>query len=305
MTDRYDGLVFAAAGEFVALRRPGRDDADRLDSLAMPLFAHMSDEGKRLAAAVLSEARKVVPEQLIEALALEPLAISASLLISRAEIPDVTLMRVIAARGEGHARIIKMRKSIGEAMKTRIDEFIEAITPLTEVVKPIQEVTAIVAAQEPDGVDAIALAQLDAAETRDALRRMMMRQTIKADIGERMVVNEGPHFNVVARLINLALAGDPDLLATALSDELRLSFPAVRRIVRRKDILELMLLMKAMELGATDSFAILAALRPLAFATAEAIARFHIAFQSADDSAVNALVESLQSGANSATARSA
>jgi uncharacterized protein (DUF2336 family) len=264
----------------------------------------MSEEGKRVTAAVLSEARTVVPEQLVEALALEPLAISSTLLISRAEISDATLMKVIAARGESHARIIQMRKSIGDAMRTRIDQLIEAIAPLTDVsaseletpVKPADQAT------HPSD-ELVAHAQIGAAEMRDALRRMMMRHTVKPETSDRMVVDEGPERNLVARLINLALTGDPDLLSTAFADELQLPFPPLRRIVRRHDIADMMLVLKGMELGATDCFAILAAVRPLAFATAEAIARYHLAFQSADEAAVSALISRLKSETEASKAR--
>jgi uncharacterized protein (DUF2336 family) len=298
---RYDSLLFAAAGAFVALPRPGREDAERLDALAAPLYGHLSDEGKRLTAAVLSEARSVIPERLVAALAMEPLSISASLLISRAEIPDSVLAAVIAERGPGHARIIAMRKSIGDTMQHRIDQLIEEVAPLAKV-----EITDTSADAEPqaDGpvrsalqaaphFDPLAEGRLDAVSARDALRRMMMRQTLRPDLATRMVVDEGPERNLVARLINLALTGDPDLLATSVADELRLPFAPVRRLVRRKDTHEIMLLLKAMELGPTDCFAILAALRPLSFATVEAIARFHLSFQSADDATMQGLMSAI------------
>lgn len=245
-------------------------------------------------AAVLSECRAVIPEQLFEALATEPLDISASLLISRAEIPDVMLLGIMERCGADHAKVIALRNGISEAARQRIDALIESIAPVTTV-----EVTPETKPDAP--ADAVAALADEAASegglkietTRNALRRLMMRQTVRADFGARMVLKDDDSTNLVVRLINLALTGEPDFLATALADEMRLGFAAVRRAILRNDTRQLMLLLKGMELGATDTFAILAAFRPHAMATPEAVAAFYVAYQAASDEDIAALTGTL------------
>jgi uncharacterized protein (DUF2336 family) len=304
--NRYDALLFSAAGAFVSLPRPGRDDAQRLDQLALPLLAHASQEGKRRLAAVLSEARSIIPEALVKALAMEPIEIAASLLISRAEIPEHILLDVIALRGEDHARVIKLRTAIGETTSRRIDELVQSIVPVAHVkaTLPLQHA----ATQKPAVEDmpaAPASKPLNAPDTRDALRRLMMQQTLRPDIASRMVVEAQGDANLVARLINLSLTSDPDMLATAIADALQLPFAAVRRLVRRRELHSVIMLLKGLELGATDSFAIIAALRPLAFGSQKAIAGFYLAFQATTQAATTQFLHDLQKQENGSTRRQA
>jgi uncharacterized protein (DUF2336 family) len=297
----YDSLLFAAVGAFAAAQRPGREDANRLDELAQPLLALASVEGKRRIAAVLSECRSIIPERLVEHLLLEPLDISAALLISRADVPDAILERVISLRGADHARIIAMRQRLSSNIKARIDALIEALTtpssasasaPAAALAAPSPALPGKehppMPSSEHDHATKTAAAAPDTEATRNALRRMMMRQTVREDLNDRMVFSGESGSNLVARLINLALAGDPDFLATALADEWRLPFPAIRRAIRRHDTPTIMALLKGLDLGATDTFAIMAALRPLGFASAEGIAGFYLAYQRMDDAAIAA-----------------
>lgn len=301
-TAAYDTLLFEAAGAFSALQRPGRDDADRLDALAMPLFPLVSADGKRRIAAVLSEARGVLPLRLVTALAAEPVAVSASLLISRAELPDSVLEAALATGSAEHARVIRLRSALSASISARIDAVIESVVPRVEVAPRLHDLPADMPRfDRPAPHDITAHAVLPAnetvedmtdlpsrlSETHNALRRMMMRQTIREDLPARMVVEATGGDTLVARLVNLALAGDPDMLATALSDALALPFADIRRVVRRGDARQVMLALKALDLGATDSFAILAAMRPLAFSTAEAIATFYLGFQRIEDSEID------------------
>jgi uncharacterized protein (DUF2336 family) len=284
----FDQILFSAAGAFVGLQRPGREDATRLDAMAMPLYAALTLEGKRRIAAVLSECRAVIPAELVTALACETLDVAASLLISRAEIPDSILETVIAACGEGHARIIGLRANISVSVKDRIDALIERIAPMTTIEStPLPEPKAESVRAEP----AVAIAppvsdKLE--ETQSALRRMMLRQTIREDVTRNVAFEGSTASNLVARLINLALAGDPDFLATAIADEWRAPFAPIRSVVRRAEMRTISRFLKGMELGPTDAFAIVAALKPGAFSRPEAIAAFYLAFQNITDAELSA-----------------
>ena len=287
---QYDGLIFSAAGAFVSLKRPGREDAERFDALALPLFDDLSVEGKRRIAAVLSECRSIVPEKLVEALVLQPLDVSASLLISRAEISDAILEKAIQIGGEPHARVIALKHNISAAVKTRIDNLIESIVPMTEIAVMPQNASAESSVFELSKTNA--QTELEVAQER--LRNMMMRKTLPERSAQSLIapfaVNDD--INIVARLINLALQGDSDFLSTALADEWSAPFSKIRPLIQRNNLHVLAVLLKGIELGATDTFAIVSAFNPSAFASREAIAAFYLKFQGITDSEIKALTAS-------------
>lgn len=288
---QFDSLIFSAAGAFVSLPRPGREDAGRLDAMAIPLFDKLTHEGKRRIAAVLSECRSIIPEKLVEALVLQPLDVSASLLISRAEIPDSILEKAIEKGGQPHARIISLRQNISLSVKTRIDTFIESIVPMTEV--KAQEFRP--AGQKPLNEAPKSKAQTELEIAQERLRNMMMRKVMPerapnpaaASLASSPAFHEEIHS--VARMINLALEGDTDFLATALADEWSAEFAAVRPFVNRNSLHALSVLLKGLEFGATDTFAIVSAFNPSAFTSREAIASFYLKFQAITDHEVHAL----------------
>lgn len=270
---KYDSLIFCAAGAFVSLPRPGREDAERLDALAIPLFDQLSVEGKRRVAAVLSECRSVIPEQLVQTLILQPLDISASLLISRAEIPDAMLEKAIEKGGEPYTRVISLKHNISAAMKKRIDDFIESIVPMTEAR----------AAEQPK----IAKTELELAQ--DRLRNMMMRQTLPKTFATSSAFEVGNEPNIVARFINLALEGDTDLLCTALADEWSAPFALMRPLVKRAELHTLSVLLKGLDFGATDTFAIVSAFNPMAFNSGNAVAGFYLKYQAIQEAEIHNL----------------
>lgn len=274
---KYDSLVFNAAGAFVSLPRPGQSNAEQLDALAMPLFDQLSVEGKRRIAAVLSECREVIPSQLVEALILQSLDISASLLISRAQIPDHLLEKAISICGEAHARVVLLRSNISVSVKNRIDALIDSIVPSVNIEsKPMENIDK--PASMPKS-SSNAQTQLEAAQ--DRLRNMMMRQTLpeRQNPAEVKAFNHTSETNIVARLINLALEGDTDFLCTALADEWSVPFSKIKPLVKRNNLRDLSLLLKGLEFGATDTFAIVSAFNPGAFSNREAIASFYLKFQ--------------------------
>lgn len=289
---QYDSLIFSAAGAFVSLPRPGRDDAERLDALAIPLFEKLSIEGKRRIAAVLSECRSVLPEKLVESLILQPLDISASLLISRAEIPDYILERAIMQGGEPHARIIALKNNISLTVKTRIDALIESIVPMTAI--EAQEYDRKMA--KPPVLAPNSEAQTELERAQDRLRNMMMRKTLPEPQVKSVTAPfaTSDDINIVARFINLALEGDADFLSTALADEWSAPFSAIRPLVQRNGLHTLAVLLKGLDFGATDSFAIVSAFNPQAFTSREAIASFYLKFQGIADSEIHTLKQKFE-----------
>jgi uncharacterized protein (DUF2336 family) len=285
----YDSLIFSSVGAFVSLPRPGRGDAARVDALAMPLFEKLSLEGKRRIAAVLSECRSVMPEQLVEALAMQTLDVSASLLISRAEIPDAILEKAIQAGGEPHARVIALKHKLSEAMKTRIDTLIEGIIPMTAA--QALEYDRKMSKAQPVAPSIETQSELERAQ--DRLRNMMMRKTLpeKPAIKFPAPFAASDDINIVARLINLALEGDADFLSTALADEWSAPFSAICPLVQRNGLHNLAILLKGLDFGATDTFAIVSAFNPQAFTSREGIASFYMKFQAISDADIQRLTQ--------------
>jgi hypothetical protein len=297
----HDQLLFDACGAFVGLQRPRIEDADRLDTLGVALYDHISDAGRRRIAAVLSECRSIIPNKLTAKLAVEAVDIAASLLISRAEIP-ATILQMAAAASPEHARIVAMRERIGANSHDRIEALIERIAPVTTI-EPLNaehetvEVNQAAVSLSPSAPlpETLPSALLAA---QDKLRTMMMRQTLstpkpsETPVGN--VLGGMKATNLVARLINLALCDDLDLLATAIADEMAVSFQAARPMISRTSIPNLSLLLKAIELGPTDSFAICSVINPSAFTSREAIARFYLSFEAISDSDVEDRIKTLK-----------
>jgi uncharacterized protein (DUF2336 family) len=289
----YDSLIFTAAGAFVSMPRPGREDAARLDALAIPLFSKLSLEGKRRIAAVLSECRTVMPEQLIEALILQPLDISASLLISRAEIPDAILDKAIQAGGEPHACVIALKHKLSQSMKLRIDALIEGIIPMN----PIEAEDYDRKMSKPSLLAPKMEAQSELERAQDRLRNMMMRKTLPEKPADKVTAPfaASDEINIVAHLINLALEGDADFLSTALADEWSAPFSEVRPLVQRNSLYNLAVLLKGLDFGATDTFGIVSAFNPPAFGSREAIAAFYIKYQAISDNDIQTLTHNFTS----------
>ena len=297
---QFDSLIFAAAGEFVSLQRPGRDDASRLDALALPLFDQLSIEGKRRIAAVLSECRNIIPEKLIEALVLQPLDVSASLLISRAEIPDAMLEKAIALKGAPHARVIALKHNISQSVKIRIDALIESIVPMTEIASmQLALNTRETNSRAPAITEVKSTAQTELELAQNRLRQIMMRKPMP-EANQNLTPSpaafeKGQEPNIVARLINLALEDDSDFLSTALADEWVAPFVAVRPLVQRNALQNLAALLKGLDFGATDTFAILSAFNPSAFASRESVAAFYVRFQKVTDADIHTLTQNFRS----------
>ncbi len=79
-SSKADDLLAAAISAFAGITRPGRQDMQQLEDLAMPLLHCASTRGKRHAANALAQLEDA-PRRLILALADEPVEISAPILL--------------------------------------------------------------------------------------------------------------------------------------------------------------------------------------------------------------------------------
>lgn len=237
----------AAVSAFCALTRPSKREIAQLDDLAMPLVNNVSREGRRFAAAALSEC-KYAPPTLVRHLAGDTADIAAPLLIRSNALRDVDLISLIANCDLALARAIARR---------------------SDLVKPIHDLLTAMQDPEIDRLRALATAAQDnvkspprgqlAAETRQKLRRMM-----------RPANNRTYH----AGLRESALTGRPPLFQTSLADALGLEFDIVRRITESDQLTEFAIALKAMDADPELAFLLVCAVKPAAFADTEQIRWF-------------------------------
>ncbi len=235
----------AAISAFCALTRPSRREIAQLDDLTMPHFEQVSREGRRFAAAALSECEHA-PPTLVRRLAGDTADVAAPLLVRSKVLRDIDLISLIANCDMAHRRAIARRSDLAE---------------------PIHNL--LVALKDPEIDRLRALAGGDrsgqpapgalAAEARRKLRTMM-----------RPANSETYHQN----LRDTALSGRPGLFQTALADALGLDFATARRITESDQLTDFALALKALDASQELAFLLVCSLQPARFGSAEEIRWF-------------------------------
>lgn len=242
-----ENVFRAAISAFCALTRPSRREIAQLDDLALPLLGGVSREGRRFAAAALSECQ-YAPPLLVRRLAGDSADIAAPLLIRSNALRDVDLISLIANCDIAHARAIARR---------------------TDLVKPIHDLLSALDDPEIDRLRALATGEAQraeapargqfAAEARRKLRAMM-----------RPASNETYH----PGLRESALSGRPALFQTALADALGLEFETARQITEAEQLTDFAIALNALDVSAELAFLLVSALQPAAFGGPEKIRWF-------------------------------
>lgn len=231
---RPERLFRAAVSAFVSLTRPTRREIAQLDDLALPLYPLISAETRRYAAAVLSECR-TPPQGLLKKLADEPAEISASLLIRSPALSDVDLIGLIARHGKAHARVIGRRTDLNPA--------IAALT---------RALTAQIAETDSQTETGDSAAEAD---VRNRLRLIMRAANSQAPLGWQRNSTERPSAGDAGRILRAAaLSGEQDAFENALSSVLGISLQAAREITGFPTYGELIIALKALELGDAEAF---------------------------------------------------
>ncbi|MBE7183633.1 MAG: hypothetical protein INR68_04405 [Methylobacterium mesophilicum] len=241
--ERAEGLFRAAISAYCSLPRPSRQDASRLDTLAVPLLDKVPAAARRFASAALSEC-ETAPRDLVRRLASDAIDVAAPLLVRSPAISDVDLLTLIGRHGQAHATAIGRRRELNPIIAGLVRAIGEPAAPAQAAARP-----------EP------------AAEARDRLRTMMR----PAPAGRRAVF---------LRLRDSALADKPALLATALADALGIWFDRAERIVAHRDLAEFGLALRAVGLRSEEAFVLAAMVAPHAFGDLARIVNFIRAFES-------------------------
>lgn len=245
--DKPDKLFRAAVSAFCALTRPAQREIAQLDDLASPLLAGVSREGRRFAAAALSECESP-PPLLIRRLANDLPDVAAPILIRSKALREADLVICIAKCGKSHARIIARRPHLSK--------------PIIDLLKRMRdpEIDRLRSLFDGDGAQRIKSESGDKAEaTRKRLRAMM----------------EPADFRIYHdELRRAALTGRLGLFQTRLADALGLNFEMVRLIGSSKGLEAISVALRAMALETEQAFLMLAAVYPGRFPDAAAIRQF-------------------------------
>jgi uncharacterized protein (DUF2336 family) len=241
--ERAEGLFRAAISAYCSLPRPSRQDASRLDTLAVPLLEKVPAAARRFASAALSEC-ETAPRDLVRRLCNDTIEVAAPLLVRSPAISDVDLLTLIGRHGQAHAVAIGRRRDLNPVIAGLVRAIEQPVAPPQPEAKP-----------DP------------AAHTRDHLRSMM-----------RPAPATRPA--TFLRLRDSALTGKPALLATALADALGIWFDRAESIVAHGDLAEFGLALRAVELRSEEAFVLTAMVSPHAFGDLNRIVNFIRAYDS-------------------------
>lgn len=290
-------LFRAAVTAFASLTRPSRKEIAQLEDLALPLYDHVSVEGRRFVAAVLSELKNP-PLALVRRLAEESVDIAAPLLLRSRALSDVDLIALIGRHGLPHARVVARRQNLNPTItqlvraltrsQTRVvatDDASQRSLPMKPALSAPFEPLAPLPRQAPEPEKTHAPGE-KAEQVRDQLRAMMepaaevsshMSDNLpRAPSQQRETLDAtfqyGPRPGTYAKLRDTALTGVVALFHTALADALEIDMIRARAITAAvTGFADLMAALKYLELTEDQAFVVIAALHPQKFGHGEAI----------------------------------
>ena len=224
--EKSERLFRSAIEAFCSLTRPTKRDAVQLDDLTLPLLPLVSAEGRRFAAAALSETGSQ-PTALVRRLAEEPLEISAPLLTRSVNLSDVDLIGIIGRHGIGHAKAIGKRAHLN-ANIAKVIKVLGAMEKSAEI--PVEHDVldeAIEAMEQQLSPEPIAAAESGAAEAVRVELREMMQPAREAATDANPFTWPEPA-TIFAKLLSNALTGTEAFFQTALADALDINFAAAK-----------------------------------------------------------------------------
>lgn len=217
----HDAIAVAAATAFASLHRPSRQDRAQLDLLIRPHIGELSASSLKNISAILCNSRHA-PVQLLHALAVLPVEISAPLIMCSPLLTDDFLEVVAAGQGEAHRIVIEKRAAkrtpaafTGEDVRRKLVSIARAPMPAARPVLPSHEVLLAAVCVDHD-VQLASVKSVDSSEV----------------------------------LLSLAMSKNPAFLATYLADKLALPFRLVDAIMADPAGSEFSALLKA---AATDT----------------------------------------------------
>ncbi len=268
-----DDLLAAAIASFAVMPRPGRQDMQQLEDLALPLLERATAQGRRNAAQALAQLEEA-PRRLVLALAGEPTEISAPLLLRSPALRPADLIDLIGAHGIDHARVIARRQSADALLQQVLRSFAD---PAIDRTLAMQEDLADIG--EKPAATAAVTSPLPAASAAHGLGLSLQQPFFKA---EAMPGHQA--------LIDAALLIDSHFFRNALADALDVSFARAESIIGRWPDSHLPIALKALGMSAPECYLVMtAALGPID-ANRESLREFVHIYRSIDPSKAMALV---------------
>jgi uncharacterized protein (DUF2336 family) len=252
--EKPERLFRSAISAYCALVRPSRRDAEQFDDLTLPLLPLVSTEGRRYAAAALSEMGPQ-PTALVRRLAEEPLDISAPLLTRSVNLSDVDLIGLIGRHGIGHAKAIARRANLN----SNIAKLIRALGATETVLADAGDAGTIQPEAEPvvqEQVHAEPTVEqpFDVAEDVRVQLREMMRPARPARPAPAAPPLDWPTASAAyPKLLSTALTGSNAFFHTALADAVNIGFGAAR-MLDDDDAPGLTTVLRALDLSVEQAF---------------------------------------------------
>uniref|UniRef100_Q11JZ5 DUF2336 domain-containing protein n=1 Tax=Chelativorans sp. (strain BNC1) TaxID=266779 RepID=Q11JZ5_CHESB len=257
---RHGERVFrAAVSAFSSLLHPTREDAARLDDLALGLYDSVPSEARRFAAAALSDCDPA-PRHLVARLADESADIAAPILIRSKALRDIDLIGLIARRGIPHARAIARREGLHPTVAALIRALLSRVEP---------ETTA-------------ALEMHDQESAMEAVRNQLLGLMDEARIPEEEPrPSPSPHAatEVYPALREAVLCGEMRRLAEQLAAALELRIARARTLVSGVTYSDLLPALKALELSTEQALLLVLAAYPAQVTGPPAIRLFCVRYE--------------------------
>ncbi len=242
-SSKADDLLAAAISAFAGITRPGRQDMQQLEDLAMPLLQCASTRGKRHAANALAQLEDA-PRRLILALADQPVEISAPILLRSPLLRASDLIEIIGRNGLAHARAVARRQSGDVLLQGVLRSFAD---PVIDRTLALQENLANMGA-EP--LEKPVVPDLSTAGT----------PLMKEGSSERLArALQQPFYETGAatgaqHLIDTALLIDSQFFRNALADALDISFERADAIIGQWPDSHLPIALKALGLSPAECY---------------------------------------------------
>lgn len=253
-------VLRAAVSAYSSLPHPTRDDATRLDDLALGLYETASVEIRRFAAAALSDCDPA-PRLLIRRLAEEPTEISAPVLIRSKALSDVDLIALIARNGIPHARAIARRDNLNPAVAALIRALLSRVEP--EPPAPAAAVD-----QAPNPLEAVRKQLRDLMSDDDSHGADPVPALPDQSLAE-----------IYPALREAALSGEMRHFAEALSTALKVRITRARTLINGVTYADLLTALKFLELSTEQALLLTLAAYPAQVTSPAAIRLFCVRYE--------------------------
>ncbi len=221
-----DAIAVATVAAFTSLQRPARQDRAQIDLLIRPQLHRLGKAALQKISVQLSSSPHA-PVQLLHAIAMLPVSISAPLILRNPLLTDDFLDHLVEQKGEEHRQVVLKRDDRRKP---------------ADMAAPALRAT---------------LADMKQAEQRDTVQRLSWEQVVSATcVGHDVaahVDSPAPGHDLIA----LARSSNPAFLQTRIADMLDLPFAIVADVMRSPESGETTALLKAAGLDTATALSVI------------------------------------------------